>query len=415
MKPAVISSSDAAYATQIGTANTSAPISQRRSTANGWLSAAAANTAAVSALTAGCRVNGPVRSAPDGNRSAVTIRNTPEPTAAGRAATQSAFVRPCAYGDGMSVAEEKPAVDAILQKVLEAVPFQLTTDAGVEAARQRFRDLPRRPVHPDLRVENRAIDGPAGPIPVRVYWPPSQGQSDSPVVVFFHGGGWSVGDLDCYDGEARMHAVGAAAVVVSVDYRLAPEHPYPAAVEDAWAATRWVGEHADQLGADAGRIGLAGDSAGGNLTAVVAQLARDNGGPPIRFQLLWYPSTTWDTSLPSFTENADAPILTLQACKAFSRWYAGDTDLRDMPATMAPARAENLSGLPPAYIAIAGHDPLRDDGARYAELLSAAGVPVELHNAETLVHGYLGYAGVVPAATEAVDRGLAALRAALHP
>ena len=136
----------------------------------------------------------------------------------------------------------------------------------------------------------------------------------------------------------------------------------------------------------------------------MAQLARD-AGMPVRFQLLWYPSTTFDTSLPSFTANADAPILTLEACKGFSRWYVGDTDLSAPPATLVPARGD-LSGLPAAYIAVAGHDPLRDDGAKYAELLTEAGVPVELHNAESLVHGYLGYAGVVPAATEATDRGL---------
>jgi acetyl esterase len=315
----------------------------------------------------------------------------------------------------MSVAEEKPAVDAILQKVLEAVPFELTTDGGVEASRQRFRELPRRPVHPEVRTEDRTIDGPAGPIGVRLYWPPADTEDPLPVVVFIHGGGWSVGDLDTYDGEARNHAVGAGAVVVSVDYRLAPEHPYPAAVDDAWAATQWVAAHAGELGADPGRLAVAGDSAGGNLAAVVSQLARDAGGPPIRFQLLWYPATTWDSSLPSFTENANAPILGGGAVKGFSRWYAGDLDLSNMPTTLAPARAEDLTGLPPAYIAVAGHDPLRDDGARYAELLTAAGVPVELHNAETLIHGYLGYAGVVPAATEAAERGLSALRSALHP
>ena len=132
----------------------------------------------------------------------------------------------------------------------------------------------------------------------------------------------------------------------------------------------------------------------------------------MRFQLLWYPSTTFDTSLPSFAENANAPILDLASCKGFSRWYVGDLDLTDPPVTLVPARGE-LAGLPPAYIAVAGHDPLRDDGARYAELLDAAGVPVELHLAETLVHGYLGYAGIVPAATEATERGLQALRAAL--
>src|SRR5689334_18049159 len=318
----------------------------------------------------------------------------------------------------MSVAEEEPASrkppDAILLKVLEAVPFQLTTDGGVEAARQRFRDLPRRPVHPDVHTEDRTIDGPAGPIPIRIYRPPTDNQTTPPVVVFLHGGGWCVGDLDTYDGDARNHAVGAEAVVVSVDYRLAPEHPYPAAVEDAWAATQWVAAHAGELGVDPDRIAVAGDSAGGNLSAVVALLARDAGGPAIRFQLLWYPATTWDTSLPSFTENADAPLLNLSSVTGLSRWYIGDLNLAEMPVTLAPGRAEDLTGLPPAYIAVAGHDPLRDDGARYAELLSAAGVPVQLHNAETLIHGYLGYAGVVPAATDATEHGMSALRDALH-
>jgi len=317
----------------------------------------------------------------------------------------------------MSVADEEPAspkaLDAILQKVLEAVPFALTTEGGVEASRQRFRELPRREVYRDVLTEDRTIDGPAGPIPLRVYWPPRASDAASPVVVYLHGGGWCVGDLDTYDGVARGHAVGGDAVVVSVDYRLAPEHPYPAAVEDAWATTQWVAAHAEELGADGARLAVAGDSAGGNLAAVVSQLACKAGGPRIAFQLLWYPATTWDTSLPSFTENADAPILDGTAVRAFSRWYVGDMDLSDMPATLAPGRAKDLAGLPPAYIAVAGHDPLRDDGARYAELLTAAGVPVELHNAEGLIHGYLGYAGVVPAATDAMDRGLSALRTAL--
>ncbi|MEI7715605.1 MAG: alpha/beta hydrolase [Mycobacterium sp.] len=321
-----------------------------------------------------------------------------------------------------NTADGKPAIDAILQKVLDAVPFRLTTDDGIDAARRRFRDLPRRLLHPELRVQDRTIPGPAGPIGVRIYWPPGHGAQGSanippeaPVVLFFHGGGFVLGDLDTHDGSARQHAVGADAIVVSVDYRLAPEHPYPAAVDDAWAATTWVAEHGREIDADTTRMAVAGDSAGATIAAVMAQQARDAAGPPIAFQLLWYPSTLWDATLPSFTENAAAPILDAKAVAAFSRWYAGNVDMSNPPPAMAPGRAENLRDLAPAYIGVAGYDPLRDDGIRYGELLAAAGVPVEVHNAETLVHGYLGYAGVVPTATAATDRGLGALRAALHP
>jgi acetyl esterase len=321
-----------------------------------------------------------------------------------------------------NTADENPTIDPILLKVLDAVPFRLSTEDGIDAARQRLRDLPRRPVHPELRVEDRDIDGPAGSIGIRIYWPPTYSELSTqslrpPVVVFFHGGGFVMGDLDTHDGTCRQHAVGADAIVVSVDYRLAPEHPYPAAVEDAWAATLWVAEHGRKIGADTTRMAVAGDSAGGTIAAATAQLSRDDPEkrcPPFAFQLLWYPSTLWDASLPSFTENATAPILDAKAIAAFSRWYAGEADLSDPPSGMAPGRAKNLADLPPAYIGVAGHDPLRDDGIRYGELLAAAGVPVEVHNAETMVHGYLGYAGVVPAATAGLERGLAALRIALH-
>jgi acetyl esterase len=308
------------------------------------------------------------------------------------------------------VADEKPPIDAILRKVLDAVPFQLSVDEGVEVVRRKLRELPRREVHPEVDAQDRTIPGPTGDIPIRVYRPATAG-SAPPVVVFFHGGGFAAGDLDTHDGECRHHAAAADAVVVSVDYRLAPEHPYPAAVEDAWAALTWVAGHGAELSADTARLAVAGDSAGGNLAAVMAHRARDHDGPPISFQLLWYPVTMWDFSLPSVAENADAPILDAAAMAGLSRWYAGE--LTDPSPELAPGRAHDFTGLPPAYIAVAGHDPLRDDGRRYAELLSAAGVPVELHNAETLVHGYLGYAGVVPAATAATDRGLAALRSAL--
>lgn len=312
--------------------------------------------------------------------------------------------------------EEKPAVDPILLKVLDAVPFRLSTEDGIEAMRLRLRNLPRRTVHPELRVEDRAITGPAGAIGIRIYWPPtdSAASSDPPVVLYFHGGGFVMGDLDTHDGSCREHAVGAGAVVVSVDYRLAPEHPYPAAIEDAWAATMWVAEHGPEIRADCTRMAVAGDSAGGTIAAVIAQKARDEKRPPVVFQLLWYPSTMWDNSLPSFTENANALILDAKAIADFSRWYAGELDVSSPPAALAPGRVENLAGVAPAYIGVAGHDPLRDDGIRYGELLAAAGIPVQVDNAETMVHGYIGYAGVVPAATAALQRGLAALRVALH-
>jgi acetyl esterase/lipase len=271
---------------------------------------------------------------------------------------------------------------------------------------------------PDLRIEDRTIaHGERTDIPVRIYWPDSD-VSPLPVVVFYHGGGFCLGDLDTHDPVARTHAVGAEAIVVSVGYRLAPEHPFPAGVDDCWAALQWVAENAAELGGDPDNIAVAGDSAGGNLAAVTALLARDNGGPALRFQLLWYPTVTADLSLPAYTDNAEAPILNREVIDAFLSWYVPDLDLTDpkaLPTTMAPANAADLSGLAPAYIGTAEHDPLRDDGARYAELLGAAGVPVELSNEPTLVHGFVSFALAIPAAAEATERGLTALHKALHP
>ena len=263
----------------------------------------------------------------------------------------------------------RPEIDPTLKSLLDAFPLTFSVADGVEVARAKLRQLKPPPeLLPEMRIEERTVGhGDLTDIPVRIYWPPVAQHTDLPVVVFYHGGGWSLGDLDTHDAVARAHAVGAEAIVVSVDYRLAPEHPFPAGVDDCWAALQWVGEHAAELGGDPNRIAVAGDSAGGNLSAVMALLARDNGGPPLAFQLLWYPMVTAD-----------------------------------------------LSGLPPAYIGTAEHDPLRDDGARYAELLNAAGVPVELSNEPTMVHGFASFALVIPAAAEATNRGLAALKAALQ-
>jgi acetyl esterase/lipase len=314
-------------------------------------------------------------------------------------------------------------MDARLKALLEAVHLEFTLDDGVEVARQRLRAVIPTPDRlPQMRIEERTaghgdIDG----IPVRIYWPPVAQHDNLPVVVFYHGGGWCIGDLDTHDHVARAHAVGAEAIVVSVDYRLAPEHPYPQGVDDAWAALGWVGEHAGELGGDPARIAVAGDSAGANLAAVTALLARDCAdwdAHPLVFQLLWYPMAVGDTSLPSFTENADAPLLNADVTAAYLAWYVPDLDFSDpagLPTTLVPANAESLNGLPPAFIGTAGYDPLRDDGATYAELLSAAGVSVEYSNEPSMPHGYVSLALASPAAAGATDRGLAALRRALHP
>ena len=314
----------------------------------------------------------------------------------------------------------RPDIDPTFKALLDTFPLTFTAADGVDVAREKLRLLKVPPeMLPNLRIEERTVGyGELTDIPVRIYWPPIAAHDNLPIVVFYHGGGWCLGDLETHDPVARAHAIGAEAIVVSVDYRLAPEHPFPAGIDDSWAALRWVGEHAAELGGDPNRIAVAGDSAGGNISAVMAQLARDNAGPPLVFQLLWYPSLTADLSLPSYTENADAPILDPDVVAAFVSWYLPGTDISDpttLPTTLAPANAVDLSGLPPAFIGTADHDPVRDDGARYAELLCAAGVPVELSNEPTMAHGYISFALVVPAAAEATNRGLAALKKALHP
>ncbi|MFI6295098.1 alpha/beta hydrolase [Nonomuraea sp. NPDC050790] len=247
----------------------------------------------------------------------------------------------------------------------------------------------------------------AGEIPVRVYRP--EGEGPHPVVVYFHGGGFTLCTLDTHDGVCRTLCAGANAVVVSVDYRLAPEHPYPAAAEDAYAATMWAYEHAAELGGDAGRLAVAGDSAGGNLAAVTCLKARDAGGsPPISFQLLVYPVTDAAMDTPSHQENGEGYFLT----NAHMRWYwdnyQPDPARRGEP-YCSPIRADT-HGLPPALVITAEHDPLRDEGEAYAGKLRAAGGAARTLRFEGMFHGFFGLDAFLPAAKSASEQACAALR-----
>jgi acetyl esterase len=257
-------------------------------------------------------------------------------------------------------------------------------------------------------VEDLSIEGPGGPLPLRVYRPSKA--PGLPVLVYFHGGGWALCSVETHDPTCRQLANGAGCVVVSVDYRLAPEHPFPAAPEDCYAALEWVADQARAFGGDASRLAVGGDSAGGNLAAVVAQMARDRSGPALRHQLLVYPVTDHAFDTPSYRENANAPILTTDAMRFFwSRYLAREDDGRHPYAS--PLRAEDLAGLPPAHLITAEYDPLRDEGEAYAARLEAAGVPVRASRYDGMVHGFFGFTEMIDRAREAVAEAASELRA----
>ncbi|MEV4423605.1 alpha/beta hydrolase [Patulibacter sp. NPDC049589] len=267
-----------------------------------------------------------------------------------------------------------------------------------------FAELPTGVLDPE-QIE---IPSDAGPIPARVYRP--DGDGPRATLVFLHGGGFALGDAASYDGQVRAIVAALDAVVVSVDYRLAPEHPFPAAVDDALAATAWAGEHVAELGGRADRLAVGGDSAGGNLAAVVAQARRD-AGLPLAAQLLIYPVTDPATRYPSHEENGKGYFLTAADMTWFEQAYAGD---QDIAAGLADVRASpasgNLEGLAPAVVATAGFDPLRDDGDAYAAALAAAGVTVRHLQNPSLIHGWLAMAPLSPASREARDAALGALK-----
>jgi acetyl esterase len=260
-------------------------------------------------------------------------------------------------------------------------------------------------------VENRAVPTPDGDVPVRIYTP-ATGGTPRPLVVYFHGGGFVIGNIDSHDGTCRELADLTGSVVVSVDYRLAPETGAPGAAEDCYAVTKWVAENAADLGGDAARLAVAGDSAGGNLAAVTPLLARDRGGPAIKFQLLIYPVTDLTMSQPSIDENAEGYMLTAAGLRWFYDHYLGSvTDPKD-PA-VSPLFASDVSGLPPALVITAEFDPLRDEGEAYAARLQEAGVPVTVTRYDGLIHGFFGMGLVLDGAAAAVIETAAALKAGL--
>ena len=248
-------------------------------------------------------------------------------------------------------------------------------------------------------IDNQQIPGPAGSIPVRIYRPAAEGAV--PTIVFFHGGGFVIGDLDTHDDHGRLLCRDVNAVVVSVDYRLAPEHKFPAGFEDCYAATRWAADNIASLGGDRARLAVAGDSAGGNLAAAVALAAREQ-GPSIAAQLLIYPGVdfTDDDTHASRIENAEGYFLTADDMVWFREHYITEEHVQDPRASVL--HAEDLSGVAPAVIGVGEFDPLRDEGEAYAKKLSGAGVEVLLHRFDGMVHGFYGMGPHSAKAAEAV-------------
>jgi acetyl esterase len=288
---------------------------------------------------------------------------------------------------------------------------------------RRFFTQPDAPQLPE--VKELQAEGPHGSIPMRMYRPEPKAAPASatattsaasehaqPVLVYFHGGGWVIGDLETHDTLCRELALHSGCVVISVDYRLAPEHRFPGAVDDCIAATRWIHSHAAELKVDAGRLAVGGDSAGGNLAAVVALTARDAGDLPIAFQLLIYPATDMRCTAPSHETNGQGYLLTRDTIKYFHDHYITDP-AHDLDWRSSPLLREDLGGLPPAFVLTAGYDPLRDEGLMYAQRLSEAGNRATSVCFDRQIHGFITMGRVLHEANDAVRMCAAQLQTAL--
>jgi acetyl esterase len=279
---------------------------------------------------------------------------------------------------------------------MNAIGFNDLPNLDVKKARSLLNSIktPEKALPPIFQVQNLHIPGPAGSIPIRIYRPSNEGSL--PVLMWFHGGGWVLGNLDGAELNCRKFANEAQCAVVSVDYRLAPEIPFPGAIDDCYAATAWVAESAEELGIDPTKIAVGGDSAGGNLAACVAYRCRDN-GPKLVFQLLIYPVIDADFSRASYIENGDGYLLTRKWMEWFWDCYVPDKADRKNP-LVSPIHASDLSGLPAAHIITAEFDPLCDEGEAYGEALKSAGVEVEIHRYDGMIHTFFNMVTSKPVA-----------------
>ncbi len=293
---------------------------------------------------------------------------------------------------------------------LAAMGLPAVNEVSPEQARANMKLRPRAPGPEVAKVEDRSIPGPDGDVPVRIYIP--EGSGPFPILIWYHGGGWVIGDLESADGPSRHLCVGADCVVVSVDYRLAPETKFPGPAEDCYAAIQWAVDNAAAINGDPARVAVGGDSAGANLAAAISLMARDRNDPAISFQLLVYPVTERNFSTASYHDNATGYSLTQAGMRWFwDQYLADDADAANPYA--APAQAANLSGLPPALVITAEFDPLRDEGEAYAELLRNAGVPTQATRYDGMIHGFFAMPAVLDQGRRAVDEATAALKASL--
>ena len=305
-----------------------------------------------------------------------------------------------------------PQMQAILNQAAAAggKPFHAMSPSearqAIDVMFAAFRGNPA----PVGKVEDRKLPGPSGEIPVRIYTPSGRGPFG--ILIYFHGGGWVIGNIETHDSLCRDLTNQAGVVTVSVDYRLAPEHKFPAGPEDCYAVTKWIGGNAALLNGEAGRIAVGGDSAGGNLSAVVALMARERGGPKIAYQALIYPATDAANNTPSQKEfGQDGYILSKSDMDWFYGHYLNSGDAANP--LVSPARAKDFSGLPPALVLTAAYDPLRDEGEAYGESLRKAGVVVKISRYEGVCHGFVSMAAALDAGKKAVAEIASELKKAI--